>query len=61
MTNQKLKQFKKLTAINKIRKIYSSNEQLDSFGDESYAEQREWLVSQIIIELEADLDKIKNS
>ena len=51
----------KATALNKIRNIYNHGYGLTSNPwDDSYAEQRDYMVSNIIAQLEKDLLKLKN-
>lgn len=64
MTNLEVRQQLKNTALNEIRKIYNPNYKfpydysyIDEY-DESYSEQREYRIEEIIQNLERDLNKL---
>jgi hypothetical protein len=65
MTTEKLKLQKKATALNAIRKIYSPHNYNNGEGlrsnawDESWAEQRDEQVKNIIDQLEKELFELK--
>lgn len=66
MTVQEVRQQKKNEALNRIRKIYYPKNYEKGFGvsssifdDESWAEQRDEKVRQIISELEKDLESLR--
>ena len=60
MTKQEIKLQTKLTALNAIRKICNGNFKYSNYpDDESYAEQRESAIRDIIRNLERDLINLK--
>lgn len=61
MNKEQLTNHTKFTALNKIRKICDENYKgySDYPNDGSYAEQRAYMVDEIIENLEKDLEKIK--
>lgn len=62
MNKEELKLHTKATALNEIRKIYHPlyNGLSSNNWDESWAEQRDYMVKRIIKKLEKDLKKLKS-
>lgn len=60
MTPDQVRQNKRNEALNKIRKVYSNAMSYDPWDESSYAEQRDWQVTQIIQQLDRDLKSIKS-
>jgi len=60
MTKEEIILLKKLTALNKIRKIYGSSYKLgkNEFGD-NHSEQRDDIVKVVILNLEKELKELK--
>ena len=60
MTKQEIRLQIKLTALNAIRKIYNGKFKYSNYpDDESYGEQRESAIRDIITNLERELIKLK--